>query len=394
MVKLLGKLFIKDYQNYEDQNVRISYGIMSGVFGFITNFLMATAKIIIGLIFGALSIVTDGAETFADTTSSIITIMSYRLSRKPADKKHPFGYQRAEYIAGLILSVIILTTGFIFFVTAIQRIITPTEVTFSKIAVIILVVSLLMKLFQSLFYRSASKLIKSQTLKANSIDSLNDTISTVFVLAGYLIFYFTGKNLDGWFSLIVSLIIIFNGIKLIKEASSPLIGERPDPKLVEKIKERIMVSDKILGFHDLYIHSYGSGRKFVSVHVEMDSNLSLLECHHIIDEIERDFKINSDIDITIHIDPIEEETEEERKIKEELTRILKSYNEEFTYHDFRTVKRKGILDVIFDVAIPDSYKVKDSKFLEKLKKDMYRYNKNLRLFVSIDRHYIREEENE
>ncbi|MGI6210674.1 MAG: cation diffusion facilitator family transporter [Bacilli bacterium] len=394
MVKLLGKLFIKDYQNYEDQNVRISYGIMSGVFGFITNFLMATAKIVIGLIFGALSIVTDGAETFADTTSSIITIMSYRLSRKPADKKHPFGYQRAEYIAGLILSVIILTTGFIFFVTAIQRIITPTEVTFSKIAVIILVVSLLMKLFQSLFYRSASKLIKSQTLKANSIDSLNDTISTVFVLAGYLIFYFTGKNLDGWFSLIVSLIIIFNGIKLIKEASSPLIGERPDPKLVEKIKERIMVSDKILGFHDLYIHSYGSGRKFVSVHVEMDSNLSLLECHHIIDEIERDFKINSDIDITIHIDPIEEETEEERKIKEELTRILKSYNEEFTYHDFRTVKRKGILDVIFDVAIPDSYKVKDSKFLEKLKKDMYRYNKNLRLFVSIDRHYIREEENE
>ncbi len=394
MVKLLGKLFIKDYQNYEDQNVRISYGIMSGVFGFITNFLMATAKIVIGLIFGALSIVTDGAETFADTTSSIITIMSYRLSRKPADKKHPFGYQRAEYIAGLILSVIILTTGFIFFVTAIQRIITPTEVTFSKIAVIILVVSLLMKLFQSLFYRSASKLIKSQTLKANSIDSLNDTISTVFVLAGYLIFYFTGKNLDGWFSLIVSLIIIFNGIKLIKEASSPLIGERPDPKLVEKIKERIMVSDKILGFHDLYIHSYGSGRKFVSVHVEMDSNLSLLECHHIIDEIERDFKINSDIDITIHIDPIEEETEEERKIKEELTRILKSYNEEFTYHDFRTVKRKGILDVIFDVAIPDSYKIKDVKFLEKLKKDMYKYNKNLRLFVNIDRYYIREEENE
>ena len=394
MVKLLGKLFIKDYQNYEDQNVRISYGIMSGVFGFITNFLMATAKIVIGLIFGALSIVTDGAETFADTTSSIITIMSYRLSRKPADKKHPFGYQRAEYIAGLILSVIILTTGFIFFVTAIQRIITPTEVTFSKIAVIILVASLLMKLFQSLFYRSASKLIKSQTLKANSIDSLNDTISTVFVLAGYLIFYFTGKNLDGWFSLIVSLIIIFNGIKLIKEASSPLIGERPDPKLVEKIKERIMVSDKILGFHDLYIHSYGSGRKFVSVHVEMDSNLSLLECHHIIDEIERDFKINSDIDITIHIDPIEEETEEERKIKEELTRILKSYNEEFTYHDFRTVKRKGILDVIFDVAIPDSYKIKDVKFLEKLKKDMHKYNKNLILFVNIDRYYIREEENE
>ena len=394
MVKLLGKLFIKDYQNYEDQNVRISYGIMSGVFGFITNFLMATAKIVIGLIFGALSIVTDGAETFADTTSSIITIMSYRLSRKPADKKHPFGYQRAEYIAGLILSVIILTTGFIFFVTAIQRIITPTEVTFSEIAVILLVVSLLMKLFQSLFYRSASKLIKSQTLKANSIDSLNDTISTVFVLAGYLIFYFTGKNLDGWFSLVVSIIIIFNGIKLIKEASSPLIGERPDPKLVEKIKERIMVSDKILGFHDLYIHSYGSGRKFVSVHVEMDSNLSLLECHHIIDEIERDFKINSDIDITIHIDPIEEETEEERKIKEELTRILKSYNEDFTYHDFRTIKRKGILDVIFDVAIPDSYKIKDVKFLEKLKKDMYKYNKNLRLFVNIDRYYIREEENE
>jgi len=394
MVKLLGKLFIKDYQNYEDQNVRISYGIMSGVFGFITNFLMAVAKIVVGLIFGALSIVTDGAETFADTTSSIITIMSYRLSRKPADKKHPFGYQRAEYIAGLILSVIILTTGFIFFVTAIQRIITPTEVTFSEIAVIILVVSLLMKLFQSLFYRSASKLIKSQTLKANSIDSLNDTISTVFVLAGYLIFYFTGKNLDGWFSLVVSIIIIFNGIKLIKEASSPLIGERPDPKLVEKIKERIMVSDKILGFHDLYIHSYGSGRKFVSVHVEMDSNLSLLECHHIIDEIERDFKINSDIDITIHIDPIEEETEEERKIKEELTRILKSYNEDFTYHDFRTIKRKGILDVIFDVAIPDSYKIKDVKFLEKLKKDMYKYNKNLRLFVNIDRYYIREEENE
>ena len=394
MVKLLGKLFIKDYQNYEDQNVRISYGIMSGVFGFITNFLMAVAKIVVGLIFGALSIVTDGAETFADTTSSIITIMSYRLSRKPADKKHPFGYQRAEYIAGLILSVIILTTGFIFFVTAIQRIITPTEVTFSKIAVIILVVSLLMKLFQSLFYRNASKLIKSQTLKANSIDSLNDTISTIFVLAGYLIFYFTGKNLDGWFSLIVSVIIIFNGIKLIKEASSPLIGERPDPKLVGKIKEKIMVSDKILGFHDLYIHSYGSGRKFVSVHVEMDSNLSLLECHHIVDEIERDFKSNYDIDITIHIDPIEAETEEEREIKKELTKILKSYNEEFTFHDFRTVKRKGLLDVIFDVAIPDSYKVKDSKFLEKLKKDMYRYNKNLRLFVSIDRHYIREEENE
>ena len=142
-----------------------------------------------------------------------------------------------------------------------------------------------------------------------------------------------------------------------------------------------MVSDKILGFHDLYIHSYGSGRKFVSVHVEMDSKLSLLECHHIVDEIERDFKSNYEIDITIHIDPNEEETEVEKEIKKELTKILKSYNEEFTYHDFRTVKRKGILDVIFDVAIPDSYKIKDVKFLEKLKKDMHKYNKNLILYL-------------
>ena len=322
MIKFLGKLFIKDYEKYNNTKVRNKYGVLSGVFGIITNFTIALGKIIAGIIFGSVSILADGINSLSDMGTSIITVISFHFAGMPPDKEHPFGHQRVEQISGLLLSSVILVVGVSLLKSSIENIISPQVLTFSYIAIIILVISLIVKVIQSIFYHRLGNLINSKVIKANAFDSLSDCISTITVIIAYLLFYFTKINLDAYLGILVSLFIIFNGVKLIKSTISPLIGEAPDKKLVDKIENKILKYSGVLGIHDLVIHTYGAGNIFVTVHVEVRSDVDFVESHDMIDNIERDFYKDNGINLVIHMDPIEKDTAESLKIKNIITTIL------------------------------------------------------------------------
>lgn len=388
MIKLLGKIFIKDYENYTNTKVRNKYGILSGVFGIISNFIITLGKIVAGISFGSVSILADGINSLSDMGTSVITVISYYFAGMPPDKEHPFGHQRVEQISGLLLSAVILVVGFSLLKTSIENIISPQVLIFSYIAIIILVISLLVKVIQSVFYHRLGKLINSKVLKANAFDSLSDSISTITVIIAYLIFHFTKVNLDAYLGILVSLFIIFNGVKLIKSTISTLIGEAPDKELVAKIETKLLSYKGVLGIHDLVIHTYGAGNIFVTVHVEVKSDANFIESHDVIDNIERDFYNEYGINLVIHMDPIEKDTEESLKIKNLITEILHNIHEELSFHDFRVVVGPTHSNVIFDIVIPQGFSMSDKELRKVLEKEVYKKDKKINLVIIFDRNYL------
>ena len=362
MVKILGKLFIKDYQNYDNPTVRTSYGKLSGIVGIISNLLLCILKIVTGLLIGSFSYIADGINNLSDAGSSIVTLIGFRLASEPADADHPFGHQRIEYLTGLIVSFIIIAIGLILFKSSIDSIINPGEsVKFSWISCLILVVSIIIKCLQSIFYRKIGKLIKSTAVMATSVDSLNDCISTGVVLIASIISLFTDLKLDGYMGCFVSIFIFISGYKLVKEATSPLIGEKPSKELVESIADKILSYPKVLGIHDLVIHSYGPGKIFATIHVEVDSEESIIVTHDIMDNIEQDFKNEMNINLVIHMDPIDTKDENTLELKEQAFKILNEIDPLLTFHDFRVVRGETHTNVLFDVVVPIRYGTSDSE---------------------------------
>ncbi|HHX79207.1 MAG TPA: cation transporter [Acholeplasmataceae bacterium] len=388
MIKFLGKLFIKDYEKYNNTKVRNKYGVLSGVFGIITNFTIALGKIIAGIIFGSVSILADGINSLSDMGTSIITVISFHFAGMPPDKEHPFGHQRVEQISGLLLSSVILVVGVSLLKSSIENIISPQVLTFSYIAIIILVISLIVKVIQSIFYHRLGNLINSKVIKANAFDSLSDCISTITVIIAYLLFYFTKINLDAYLGILVSLFIIFNGVKLIKSTISPLIGEAPDKKLVDKIENKILKYSGVLGIHDLVIHTYGAGNIFVTVHVEVRSDVDFVESHDMIDNIERDFYKDNGINLVIHMDPIEKDTAESLKIKNIITTMLGNIDKNLSFHDFRVVVGPTHTNVIFDIVIPQGFSMKDKELRKILEEEIYKKDEKINLVINFDHNYL------
>ena len=389
MVKLLGKLFIKDYQNYNNPTVRTSYGKLSGIVGIISNLFLCIIKIVTGLLIGSFSYIADGINNLSDAGSSIITLIGFKLASEPADADHPFGHQRVEYLTGLIVSFIIIAIGLLLMKSSIDSIINPGEgAAFSVVSVIILGVSILIKCLQSLFYRKIGKLINSTAVMATSIDSLNDCISTGAVLVASIISLLTNLQLDGWMGCVVSLFILVSGYKLVKEAMSPLIGEKPSKELVDSIVKRILEYPKVLGIHDLVIHSYGPGKIFATIHVEVDSEESILVTHDEIDNIEQDFRENLGINLVIHMDPIDTKDENTQELKEEAFRILQSIDPVLNFHDFRVVKGETHTNVLFDVVVPPRYKLNDEELKNLISKKVNQIDSTLILKITIDQEMI------
>lgn len=389
MQKLLVRLFIKDYQNTKDEKVRARYGVLSGIVGIITNIILCAIKIFAGVISSSLSIVADGINNLSDAASSVVTMIGFKLSSTPADEEHPFGHERIEYISGMIVAIIIILVGCLLLKQSIEKIINPSDIEASLVTYIILSVSILAKLWQSIFYRKMSNDIDSVALKATSQDSLNDVIATAAVLVGVIVMVTTSLKIDGYLGLLVAGFIIKAGISLVLETAKPLIGENPSKEEIKEVSDKISSYEGVLGLHDLVIHQYGPNKKFITVHVEVDAKIDIMVSHDMVDNIERDFKRELGIDLVIHMDPVDIHDEATIYYKELVRRVINEYDSSFTFHDFRIVSGPTHTNLLFDVVIPIKYPKKVAEVKAELKELIEKEDEKVNVVMMIDQMYDR-----
>ena len=389
MTKLLLKLFIKDYENTNDLVVRGKYGVLSGLVGIVTNLILCSIKIFAGLISGSLSIMADGINNLSDAGSSIVTMVGFKLATLPPDEEHPFGHERIEYISGMIVAFIIVIIGLSLLKSSIEKIINPTPVDANVYVYIILVSSILLKLWQGMFNRKVGKKINSTAILATAQDSLNDVISTFVVLVGLIVSILTSLNIDGYLGILVSLFILKSGIDLVRETAKPLIGVAPSKEEVEEISNKILSYDGILGIHDLVFHSYGPNKKFITVHTEVDASVNVMLSHDMIDNIERDFKYDLNIDLVIHMDPVDIQDENTNFYKKVVQEIIENYDSTFSIHDFRIVSGPTHTNLLFDLVIPVKYKLKPAQVKAEIKELISQYDNKLFAVIQIDQLYDR-----
>ena len=340
--------------------MRTAYGNLAGAVGIVCNALLCAAKLLMGTLFGSISVTADAVNNLSDASSSIITLVGFKLSAKPADKEHPYGHARIEYLAGLAVSVLIIVIGFELARTSLDKILHPTPVAFSWLTVAVLAGSIGVKLWMAMFNRTIGRRIGSATLEATATDSRNDVISTAAVLAALVLGQATHLVLDGWMGLAVALFILYSGIGLIKETVDPLLGEAPSEELAQHIARKVLSYDGVLGTHDLMVHDYGPGRCFASVHVEMAAEKDVLESHDIIDNIERDFHDNVNIHLVIHYDPIQTGDRAVGTLRAWVEGQLKTISPQLSMHDFRTVRGPTHTNLIFDVVVPAGFALDDA----------------------------------
>lgn len=371
------KLFVKNSDDTSSSTVRTAYGVLSGVVGIICNVLLCAGKFTVGLLSGSVSVVADAVNNLSDASSSIVTLIGFRLASKPADEKHPFGYHRIEYFSGLAVAVMIVVIGVELIKTSVEKIISPEPVEFSAALVAVLVASMLVKSWMALFNSKLGKRIKSPALLATVADSRNDVISTFAVLVSCIVGKITGLKIDGYMGVAVAVFIIWSGIGIAKDTINPLLGQAPDEELVHALAAHICRYDKILGIHDLIVHDYGPGRRFASVHAEIDHREDVLDAHELIDDIEREVKQTMNVDLVIHYDPIVTDDAELNEVKGKVTAALKNVDERIGIHDFRMVRGTGHTNVIFDTVIPHEYESRTDELKklinETLKNDKMKY---------------------
>lgn len=372
MTKLLIKLFVKDNKNVKDRVVRTRYGILSSSVGIALNILLFVVKYILGYISNSIAIKSSAFDHLSDCASCIVSLFGAKLSLKPADKDHPFGHGRIEYIATFIISSLILIMGIQLFRVAVEKIITPNKILFSYVVIISLVISLFVKLWMSFFNRYIGKTIDSKVMLAASDDARNDCISTIITIISAVISPFISFPLDGVLGALVSIFVVKNGIELIKDTVDDLVGKPIDKETTEEIKKLVSESPLILGMHDLMVHNYGPGNLFGSCHVEIDKNENILEAHDLVDSIEREIYERLGILMTIHTDPIDLTDPLSTKFKEITEDALKEHNSDFSIHDFRMVRGKTHTNLVFDIVVPfgveiDRYGI-ENIILEKLHK--------------------------
>ena len=376
---MLKKLFIKDYKNVNDPNVRNQYGKVAGIFGIITNLILGIIKFVIGSISHSVSIMADAVNNISDTATSILTIVGFKLSSKKPDKKHPYGYARYEYVAGLVIAILMLMMGISFVKESIVNIFNPQEIIINEITYVVLVIAILGKIIQMLVYLDFSKAISSNTLKTTAIETRNDVISTVAILISMIIMTVFEINIDAFLGIAVSGLIVYSSINMIKEVLEPIIGIVPTEKRVKEITEKILSYEYVEGIHDLVIHNYGVHNDFVSVHVEIKADMDIMKAHDLMDNIEKDFRVEKGIELTIHMDPIDVGNPKVEKLQKIVIETLHKLDKELKIHDFRIVEGITHTNILFDCIVPyeKKYCLDDIvKYLNnniKPEKEMYYY---------------------
>lgn len=352
MTKLLLCLFVKEYENGNDITVRASVGKLAGITGIVCNCILFLGKLMAGILAGSVAIIADAVNNLSDASSSVVTLLGFRLAQMPADQDHPYGHARYEYLSGLMVAVLILVIGVELVKSSVGKIIHPEAVDFSVITVVILVCSVLMKLWMSKFFGFLGKQIDSLTLQATSVDSRNDVISTIAVLLGCLVGYLLDVNIDGYVGLAVAVFILYSGFHMVKETISPLLGEQADPELVEKIKVLVYSHGEVLNVHDLLVHDYGPGRCFASIHAELSARLDPMEVHDIIDKIECETLDELNVHLVIHYDPVLPDDDEWAEMRTVMGEILTEIAPEVSMHCFRMVGGAKQKNLVFDLMVP------------------------------------------
>lgn len=394
MKKLLVRLFIKNHKETNNPIVRAKYGSLAGIVGICVNIILFGIKVAAGFVSGSIAIITDGINNLTDASSSIITLVGFKMSTKPADEDHPFGHQRIEYLTGVIISFIILFIGIFLGIESVKKIIEPSMPSPNIFVYIILASSIICKLWLAVFNRKMSKDINSTTLKATSQDSLNDSISTTVVLLVNIICHIFASSpwlvyLDGITGIAISIMIIISGIKTLKETMDPLIGSMPTKEDVEKISKLVESYDGVIGIHDLVIHNYGPNKTFASIHVEVDAKVDVMVSHDLMDNIEREIREKEGIDLTIHMDPVNIDDEETLSTKAKVIEIVKRIDDTLTIHDFRMVKGVTHTNVLFDIAIPIKFKMTKQELRKYLEQEVKEINDKYILVLQIDQMYDR-----
>ena len=352
MTDLLLRLFVKNHHDTENPQVRTAIGSLAGFVGICCNLLLCGVKLLAGLLAGSVSVTADALNNLSDATGSIVTLVGFKVAGKPADEHHPYGHARAEYLSALAVSGLIFFIGFELVKTSLQKILAPEPVAFSPVTAAVLLVSIGVKLWMTLFNRRLGRRISSSALMAASADSRNDCVTTGAVLAAALAEHFWDLRADGWMGLAVAAFILWSGWGLARETVSTLLGESPDPMLRERILEQIASQPGVLGYHDLMVHDYGPGRQFASLHVEMDYREDPLKCHACIDNMERECFSRHNVHLVIHYDPVVTDDPEWHRLKERCRELLRQQDDRLTLHDFRMIQGQRHMNLVFDVALP------------------------------------------
>lgn len=388
MTDFLVNKFIKDSTNIGSTEVRTRYGMLASVVGIFCNVLLFSVKLTIGLILSSLAVTADAFNNLSDAASSIISFIGVKMAGKPADAQHPFGHGRIEYIAALIVSFLVIEVGFTFFKSSISKILHPEEISFDLVPFVILILSILVKLWMAFFNNKLGKRIDSKVMLATAADSLGDVITTSATVLSIIICHFTSINVDAIAGLIVSAIVIWSGISIAKDTLEPLIGERVPAELYQKITDIVESYDGIVGTHDLIVHNYGPNRSMATIHAEVPNDINIDVSHEIIDKIERDVKKDLNILLVIHMDPVEMRDEEVLSLREKTSRIVHALDPELNFHDFRVLKENEQRNLIFDLVVPDSYSEKDAnRVMHQLVSLLHEMDGNVECIITLDRSF-------
>ena len=387
MVNLLIKTFVKEYENVTDNQVRGRYGMLSSFVGIFCNILICSAKFIIGSLVHSISIISDGFNNLSDCASCIVTMFGYKMASKPADKDHPFGHGRMEYLTSLIIAAVIVLVGGELLKTSVTKIIHPTEVKFTVVAVVVLVFSIAIKIWMGYFNNKLGRRINSSVMLATAKDSFSDVAATSATLIALFASIWTDLPIDGVMGVIVSVIILIAGFGIIRETVDQLLGKPADEELVEQLKKVVKDNNVSLGMHDLIIHSYGPGNLIGSVHVEVDAKGDILSIHDAIDELEREIYEKLQIQMTIHMDPVETDNEVLITYRTRMNTLIKNINSKLSMHDFRMVAGPTHTNLIFDVVIPYDEKCDENEIRESIRKELSKEDSTFYAVITFDKSF-------
>lgn len=387
MIKLLAKIFIKDSQNTADSKVRVAYGYLCGAVGIALNILLFVGKIIAGTISGSVAVTADAFNNLSDAGSSIISLIGFRLASQKPDPHHPFGHGRFEYIASLIISIIIVLMGFELGKSSFEKIVAPQAVEYSAVTFAVLGASVLVKLYMFFYNNSVGKKIDSATMRATAMDSISDAVSTGAVLISAVIAMFTNLALDGWMGLVVAAFIMVTGFKSAKETIDSLLGTPPSPEFVKQIEDMALQYDDIIGVHDMIVHNYGPGRTFVSLHAEVPSDGDIVAIHDTVDNAEREIAKELGCLVTIHMDPVDVHDEHTAQLREKVSEIIKQINPDITFHDFRVVSGPTHTNLIFDIVSPMDCGLSDQELADTIADKIHKCNESYFAVINVDKDF-------
>ncbi|MCR4657048.1 MAG: cation diffusion facilitator family transporter [Lachnospiraceae bacterium] len=392
MIDFFAKIFIRDYEQVNNAEVRAQYGLLCGRLGIFFNLLLFAIKFLAGFLSGSISILTDAFNNLSDIGSSVVMIVGFKLSSEKPDHEHPFGHGRLEYVTGLIVSIIIILMGAELVKTSAGKIISPTDVHLNGPTSLILIASIIIKLFMYGYNKSASEKLKSQAMRGVAMDSFVDSVATSVVLLTLLVNEYTGIRLDGWCGILVALFILFSGFSSAKDTIDPLLGTGIDKEFAERIEMFVKSYDDILGVHDLLVHDYGPGRMMISLHVEVPADGDMVELHDTVDNIERKLKDALGCQTVIHMDPVVVNDKQRDDARKEIEALVKGIDEGISMHDFRMVEGPTHKKVIFDIVVPFDFRLTDDELIKEIDEKVKELPGDYYAVVDIDRPFIREQE--